>query len=247
MLTGFFICRQNSHIHYYQRAMFNDKPSTPVDTNSLLKHVFGTVPNLMGTLAPDGWEHSPYVRVAHPTLEQQYVELTQLHANMNEWITIRNKGREMPSLYVTPSFDEFCHQHATDTPATVQPIAELLYVYGGCVWAVFSNNHQVIAPSGEPYSLGSFRGSGRYLADFLEQTYPDAPGFTYMDFYCADFHIERRTNTIPVYTLIFSFLQQQGCDWLYAGTFDLETADTPPPIILAYRTVYGQNPARIPE
>ena len=64
---------------------------------------------------------------------------------------------------------------------------------GDVLWDVFSDNHDVVGPGGERYDLGSFRGTGGFLADHLNDRLAaegDEPGpevepgpFDYIDFY----------------------------------------------------------------
>jgi hypothetical protein len=101
-------------------------------------------------------------------------------------------------------------------------VAELV---GRCLWDIFSDNHEVIGPDGRPVDLGSFRGSGGFIADRLnEQT---ASGrYDYLDFYMGTIWASDRADLTPVYRMIFRRLAAQGCDWtyrfprLYALAFD---------------------------
>lgn len=183
--------------------------------NALLRHIFGDLPDLMDQLAPQGWANSPYVLVHHPTPEQRHVEITIMYENLNRLGSKRKANQPDSKPLVVPTLDELS-QEQTEKADPVKPLDELLAVFGGCVWSVFSNNHNVVGPNGMAYHLGSFRGTGSFLAEFMEQTYPDAPSFDYMDFYCADVFIERRADVTPVYELIFRRIQEQACDWLYS-------------------------------
>lgn len=176
---------------------------------ALLNHVFGPLDILQARVAPEGWESSPYVRIHHPTVEQMYEEALIMHQNMSRLSA--KKGEVQPP----PTFEEIQKQ-AEQSDDTVEPLRELLDVFGGCIWSVFSNNHTVTGSDGQEYDLGSFRGTGSFLASFIEKNYPEAPIFDYMDFYCADLLIERRADVTPIYELIFSKLKEQGCMWSYS-------------------------------
>ncbi len=195
--------------------MDSSKRAPDAACSSLMTSLFGDLPTLMDLLAPHGWELSPYVRIHHPSPEQQHSELTILYESMNRLADNRRADSSSIDRLTVPSVDEI-RQKEAETPELVAPLFELLDVYGGCIWSVFSNNHEVIDREGTVYDLGSFRGTGSFLADFIEQQYPDAPSFTYMSFYCADLFIERRADVTPVYELIFKRLAEQEFDWIYS-------------------------------
>lgn len=189
-----------------------DNQASDEACNTLLRHVFGDLTDLMHCIASQGWEASPYFLVRHPTTEQLHAEIVIMHENLSRLTSKRNP--EAPAKPV-PTLEEI-RREMSEKPDTVNPTQELLSVYGGCVWSVFSNNHEVIGPDGMEYDLGSFRGTGSFLSEFIEHTYPDAPPFDYMDFYCADVFIERRADVTPVYELIFQRLKEQRTDWVYS-------------------------------
>ena len=58
---------------------------------------------------------------------------------------------------------------------------------GNVAWQIFSNNNQVLSKAGKMYDLGSWRGSGGFIADVLNtHLVPDgSPWFDYLDFYCG--------------------------------------------------------------
>lgn len=176
--------------------------------DELLQYLFGDLDNLLAELAPEGWENSRYLRVEHPTVEQRYQESVTMHENLN---SLFGKGKEP----TPPPTREEIQKSYDEDDHTVKPMEELLDVFGGGLWSVFSNNHSVTGPNGEEYDLGSFRGTGSTLAAFIGKHFPEAPDFNYMDFYCADLFIERRVDVTPLYELIFRRLKTRKCDWNY--------------------------------
>ena len=192
-----------------------ENQATDESCNALLRHIFGDLSDLMNQLAPQGWANSPYVLVHHPTPKQRHSEITIMYENLNWLVNKRKPDQADFKPLVVPTLDELRQEHV-EKADSVKPLDELLTVFGGCVWSVFSNNHDVVSPNGMAYHLGSFRGTGSFLSKFIGQTYPDAPTFDYMDFYCADVFIERRADVIPVYELIFRRIKEQGCDWIYS-------------------------------
>lgn len=96
------------------------------------------------------------------------------------------------------------------------PLEDLLHLLGDGVWSVFSENHDVIAQDGSVYHLGSWRGSGRFIADFINEHYPVNGKYRYIDFYMGLLYDEDRTKCSPVFRHIFEILKQEGCDWQYS-------------------------------
>jgi len=92
---------------------------------------------------------------------------------------------------------------------------ELKGLLGRFLWTIFSNNHDVINKKGEVHTIGSFRGSGCFIAEFLNQHYPSEGSFDYMDFYCSDMFFPEDADLRPIYELLFAKLQAEGCDWKY--------------------------------
>ncbi len=87
---------------------------------------------------------------------------------------------------------------------------------GLATYDIFSNNHKVIGSDGKIYDFGSFRGSGRFIADYFNETFDDlSQEYNYMDFYMGTIGIQSRANLMPFYEFIFSKLKELNCDWNY--------------------------------
>ena len=96
---------------------------------------------------------------------------------------------------------------------------------GDVLWEVFSDNNDVVGPDGELYDLGSFRGSGDFLADYLNDRLAEDGGgngwgpFDYMDFYMGtlglfgDGDLSERGR--PFYVHVFERLRAREGDWRY--------------------------------
>ena len=103
---------------------------------------------------------------------------------------------------------------------------------GNVLWDTFSENNDVIGPEGKRYHLGSWRGTGGFLADYLnavlaaEGSLDDGEvsggPFTYIDFYMGnggfrESEDEGRNALIrTLYLRIFERLKARGFDWRYS-------------------------------
>lgn len=179
---------------------------------ALLRRVFGDPRATMAQLAPEGWRQSPLWFVHHPTLEKQYEHYVRVHENISRLFKEKETAPEDRLL----SFDEYAAENAEEVPLPVDEHQEFLDLFGNCVWEIFSNNHDVVSEDGRAYHLGSFRGSGDSIADFINDHFKPSQAFGYLDFYMGNHVIDDRADLTPVYELIFSRLKSEGCDWHYA-------------------------------
>lgn len=106
------------------------------------------------------------------------------------------------------------HPTAEPHPASVEPQRELRELVGRCLWDIFSDNHEVIAPNGRLVDLGSFRGSASFIADYFNREIGQSR-YGYMDFFMGTSWWPQRAEPSPVYIMIFGRLRQAGCDWRY--------------------------------
>jgi hypothetical protein len=65
------------------------------------------------------------------------------------------------------------------------------------------------------FDLGSMRGSGRFIADFLNGQNKDSKKYDYMDFYMGTVWVSERGNLLPFYEFVFKKLKEAFCDWKY--------------------------------
>jgi hypothetical protein len=96
----------------------------------------------------------------------------------------------------------------------IEPEREVRELVGQCLWDVFSDSHEVVAPDGRVLDLGSFRGSGGFLADVLNRQ-SGAEHYDYMDFYMGTIWLAQRADLTPVYRMIFGRLRGRRLDWIY--------------------------------
>lgn len=159
-------------------------------------------------LAPEGWARSPLLAVFHPSVEQVYREWRRVHRNLAAL------GRRDTALPEAPEPTlESVRASWEERPAEAdREVRELVAM---CLWDVFSDNHDVVAPDGRVVHLGSFRGSAGLLAEWLNRRAGET-AYDYMDFYLGSLMVHGRADLTPVYRMIFQRLAAHGFDWEYA-------------------------------
>jgi len=162
--------------------------------------------DVIAELAPDGWEASPLAVAFHPSVEQVHEEIVRMHEN---FARLFHRGDSPPNP--PPTFEETSAEY---TPEPYEPAQEIRDLVGRCMWDIFSDNHEVISPDGRTYDLGSFRSSGGFIADYLNERVP-GEDYNYMNFYMGTSMIRSRADMTPVYQLIFSRIRSCGMDWRY--------------------------------
>ncbi|MDQ6762141.1 MAG: hypothetical protein M3015_05885 [Bacteroidota bacterium] len=178
---------------------------------TLLIELFQSIPELLQTIAPDGFVNSPLTLIFHPTPEQQYKEYCRMSENI---AGLRKAMKSQADSNSVVSFEEFI-KDVKAKPVDAQ--YEIVSIFGDCIWEIFSNNHTVFTAKAESYDLGSWRGSGGFIADVINKLQL-VPGksFDYMDFYMGNIFTEGRTDLIPVYEFIFKKLKARNLDWEYS-------------------------------
>ncbi len=164
--------------------------------------------DILDELAPDGWEQAELFAVAHPSPQTLFDEAVQLHENLSNFPLNRKGGPALPP----PTMAEVMESYK---PSPVDVAAECADLVGRCLWDVFSDNHEVIAPDGRIADIGSFRGAGGFIADWLNQVSGKA-NYDYMNFYMGTIWVSRRADLSPVYRMIFRRLKNLGFNWRYS-------------------------------
>lgn len=164
--------------------------------------------DVIAEVAPQGWERSPLLAVSHPSVEQVYRESIRLHRNLERLAGPRPTGPPPPE----PTLEEIRERWHDEPVDREREVRELV---GRCLWDVFSDNHDVIAPDGREVHLGSHRGAGHFIADLLNDEV-GSRHYDYMDFYMGTIWINDRADLSPVYAMIFRRLATHGYDWEYA-------------------------------
>ena len=160
----------------------------------------------MAELAPAGWEQAPFLPIFHPSVEQCFEESVRIHNNLQSLF-----GKKGEPLKPPPTFAEIEASHH-DTP--IQPKKECADLIARCLWHVFSENNEVVAPDGRAVDIGSFRGAAGFIADCLNRQLGTSE-YDYMDFYMGLTMVGGRADVTDVYRMIFRRLRAQQCDWIY--------------------------------
>jgi hypothetical protein len=166
--------------------------------------------DILKELAPDGWDQSELLAVAHPSVQVRFEEATQMHKNISSFL--RSMGKVGSDPDDPPTMEKMRAEHK-DVP--VHANGECAEIVGKCLWDIFSDNHDVIAPDGRVMDIGSFRGAGHTIAEWLNETL-GCSDYDYIDFYMGTVWISSRADLSPVYRMIFERLKRLGFDWRYS-------------------------------
>jgi hypothetical protein len=164
-------------------------------------------PDVLQELAPNGWENSPLLAAFHPSLAQIYEEARRFHRNLGNLRRPDDKRPEPPE----PTLDGIAGDFRERPIEAEQEARELV---GQCLWDVFSDSHEVVGADGRVLDLGSFRGSGGFLAEILNRQI-GADHYDYMSFYMGTIWLAQRADLTPVYQMIFRRLRGRRLDWIY--------------------------------
>jgi hypothetical protein len=164
-------------------------------------------PDVVLELAPAGWENSPLLATHHPSLAQTYEESLRFHRNLGK---LRRPDDQRPAR-PEPTLEEIAREFREHPIEAEQEMRELV---GQCLWDIFSDSHEVVGPDGRVLDLGSFRGSGDFLADVFNRQV-GARHYDYMSFYMGTIWLAQRADLTPVYQMIFRRLRFHRLDWIY--------------------------------
>jgi hypothetical protein len=145
------------------------KRLTSRELHSLFDELFPqgfAAPDVIDEIAPQGWEHSPLLACFHPSLEQLFEERVTLHRNLEEWrqLARRRRGEPVVQSQPEPTLEDVRREYE---PSPVNEEEEVTELVGLCLWDIFSDNHDVIAADGRLADIGSFRGAGAFLDEYL--------------------------------------------------------------------------------
>src|SRR6266487_3479420 len=163
--------------------------------------------DVLAEIAPEGWAQSGLRLVFHPLLDQLYLEAVETHRNLENWLGKDTEREKEPE----PTWEAIAAEYE-DKPIDLE--REVRELVGKCLWDIFSDEHDVLAPDGRLVDIGSFRGAGGFLADCLNGQ-SGRQEYDYMDFYMGTIWLSRRADLTPVYRMIFRRLKARGYDWTY--------------------------------
>lgn len=161
-------------------------------------------------------------------MEQLFEERVTVHRNLEEWRRLRRRreGTTAGEPRPEPTLDDVRCEYES-SPVNVQD--EVTELVGLCLWDIFSDNHDVIAADGRVADIGSFRGAGAFLDEYLTRDQAGWRDGDYMRFYMGTIWINRRADLVPVYVMIFRRLKATSADWMYhfpeIGIVELARAD----------------------
>lgn len=173
--------------------------------------------DVLGEIAPEGWEQSPLLACFHPSVERVFEEQMHMHRNLEALRRAPNrrdngvKEHEAPLPELTLEAVRREHQ-----PQPVRQHEELTELVGQCLWDTFSDNHDVIAADGRVADIGSFRGASAFLDEYVNGHAGSARHEgDYMRFYMGTIWISGRADLTSVYGMIFGRLRSLGADWVH--------------------------------
>lgn len=182
------------------------KTESPKACMELLRYLFAEVETLYRQLAPEGWKHSPYVRFFHPSAQQQFDSYRRWIGRLSSLDGISDPADPQKTR---SDFEE-------EEIGKINEREEFLNVLGIATYDIFSDGHQVVSPKQSVYSLGSARGSGKFLADFFTYELEDLDkAYDYLDFYMGSVWINQRADLRPFYRYLFARLRARGLEWAY--------------------------------
>ena len=136
-----------------------------------------------------------------------------MHRNIEELIGLeREREPDNPKFAPSPEpmLEEVRAEWQDKPNAVGEEVTELVAL---CLWDVFSNGHDVIAPDGRVADIGSFRGAARFLVEYLTGPNDDLWSMDYCRFYLGTIWISDRADLTPVYVMIFRRAKALGADW----------------------------------
>src|SRR3989442_7158279 len=150
-------------------------------------------PDVLDQIAPEGWERSPLLACFHPSIERIFEERLLMHRNLEELRRMRRRrdgslaDESSPVLTLEDVRKEY-------EPSPVQQDDEVTELVGLCLWDIFSDNHEVIGADGRWADIGSFRGAGAFLDEYLTRDDDNWREGDYMRFYLGTIGIGGRAD-----------------------------------------------------
>jgi hypothetical protein len=188
-------------------------------------------PDVLNEIAPEGWECSPLLACFHPSIERVFEEQLMMHRNLEELRHMhRRRDGDVPDASSPePTLEDVRKEYE---PSAVHHDEEVTELVGLCLWDIFSDNHDVIGADGHLADIGSFRGAGAFLDEYLARDDDNWREGDYMRFYLGTIGIGGRADLTPIYAMVFTRLKAMSADWVYhfaeLGIVGLTSADDDP-------------------
>ncbi len=177
-----------------------------LEIKTLLDKIFFDVENFLLQIASNGWKNSEYVNFLHPTAWQQYESSKIMSENINTF----SKKNEPLIIEPVENFKQ-------DNLEEVNELEECIEILAHSVYHIFSNNHSVIDEDNIEYDLGSARGSGETIAEYLNDNYfKENPKYDYINFYLGSLWFKEYASWLAFYEHIFKILKANNCNWIYS-------------------------------
>lgn len=102
--------------------------------------------DVLAEIVPEGWERSPLLACFQPSVEQLFEERVAILRNLEERrrLARRRKGSAALEPRPEPTLDDVRREYE---PSPVNQEEEVTELVGLCLWDIFSDNHDVIAPT----------------------------------------------------------------------------------------------------
>ena len=124
--------------------------------------------DVLDELAPEGWEQMPLLGCFHPSIDQSYDEAVRLHRNIEALRDVRHHPDGIAQAVDAVSPERTMEAVRREyRPTRIESQEELMELVGLCLWDVFSDNHDVLDADDRVADVGSFRGAGAFLDEYL--------------------------------------------------------------------------------
>jgi hypothetical protein len=182
-----------------------------IDLNlQALSTVYDDIDVTIDILCPEGIANHSWFRNVAQTDEDLYADYLESIKNRNAFMA-EQKGNEYQPI-IPLSFDAFILSENYE-PEDPDYYMEFINLFTNCVWDIFSGNNAVIKGK-QKIDLGTWKGSAKFLADFVNHYTHSDYHFDSNDFYCGNIDDIYRSEYLSLYELIFSRLKSASYEWL---------------------------------
>lgn len=181
-----------------------NKSKSNKDCIKLFGLIYENIDSFKNEFIPEGWRNSNYAQFLNPTAQQLFDEYIQWNSTPNSFESDEKKVIKLKTI------KEFKQNNLNK----IDEDYEFHYIFGLALFDIFSSENEVIDSNNKNYDLGSHRGSGSFIANYINFNYPQNEEFDYLDFYLSP-RIRERGSFWDLYKFIFKTLKTNNCDWVY--------------------------------